>query len=114
GRCLCAPLFPQKIHALRNSSHSGFPLMAKVTRRKGEHPLDAPPFLRAGSRRVYWTVISPFMPSARCGVQWNGYLPALMLAKEIVTDSPGFVLSALESSPILSAPVPMFASSCPF
>src|SRR6202008_2098211 len=32
--------------------------------------------------------------------------------KEIVTDSPGFVFSALESSPILSEP--MFALSCDF
>ena len=32
----------------------------------------------------YWTVMVPFMPIARCGVQWNGYCPGLMLANEIV------------------------------
>src|SRR6266498_918025 len=35
-----------------------------------------------------------------------------MLPKEIVNDSPGFVFSALESSPIFSGP--MLASSCAF
>src|SRR6266550_518902 len=52
------------------------------------------------------------MFSARCGVQWNGYLPGLMFANETVMDSPGFVFIALESSPIFSDP--MFASSCAF
>ena len=41
---------------------------------------------------------------------WNGYLPGLMLANEIVTDSPGLIFSALESCPIFSE---MFASSWP-
>src|SRR3954462_11831151 len=50
------------------------------------------------------------MFSARCGTQWNGYWPGLILAKETVTDSPVFVFMLLESSPILS--VPMLASSC--
>src|SRR6185503_2846804 len=56
--------------------------------------------------------MTPFMLSARCGVQWYGYCPGLMFPKETVTDSPGFIFMLLESSPILS--VPMLASSCPF
>jgi hypothetical protein len=33
---------------------------------------------------AYWTVIVPFIPIARCGVQWNGYWPGFTLANEIV------------------------------
>src|ERR1700741_4550603 len=56
--------------------------------------------------------MTPFMPSARCGVQWKGYCPGLIFPKETVTDSPLLVFKELESSPILSEP--MFASSCGF
>ncbi len=34
--------------------------------------------------RCYWTVTAPFMFMARCGVQWNSYLPGLMPANETV------------------------------
>lgn len=32
----------------------------------------------------YWTVIVPFIPIARCGVQWYGYDPGLTFANEMV------------------------------
>ena len=34
-------------------------------------------------RRAYWTVIVPFMPIARCGVQWNGYAPGFTPPNEM-------------------------------
>src|SRR5882762_7061797 len=61
-------------------------------------------------KSAYWTVMTPFMFNARCGTQWYGYWPGLMLPNETVIDSPGFIFRLLESSPILS--VPMLASSC--
>ena len=34
--------------------------------------------------RPYWTVMTPFIPIARCGVQWKLYLPGFTFASEIV------------------------------
>ena len=39
---------------------------------------------RNARQLAYWTVIVPFIPIARWGVQWNGYWPGLTFASEIV------------------------------
>jgi len=43
----------------------------------------------------YCTVMDPFMPSARWGTQWTGYVPFGTFANEIVTLSPGFIRKLL-------------------
>ncbi len=48
----------------------------------------------------YWTVIDPFMPIARCGVQWKLYVPTGTFANEIVYDSLGLMSIGLDKSPV--------------
>src|SRR5512138_3132705 len=58
---------------------------------------------------TYWTVTLPFMPIARCGVQWNSYFPGFTPPNEITYSSFGFMSVGLESSESLLS---MLASSC--
>ena len=50
----------------------------------GLSPLPSARCTAPSGEENYWTVMVPFIPIARCGVQWNGYCPGLMLANEIV------------------------------
>lgn len=40
---------------------------------------------------AYWTSMTPFMPIARCGVQWKSYLPGFTLPSERVHVSFAFM-----------------------
>src|SRR4051812_16425419 len=53
----------------------------------------------------------PFIPIARCGVQWYSYFPGGTLPNEIVYVSFGFIIIGLESSETCCC---MLADSCDF
>ena len=67
------------------------------SQRKRAEP-NGPALVHIVRDRSYWTVIVPFMFIARCGVQWNVYLPGLTPPNEMTYASLGFMSIGLDSS----------------